>query len=219
MLQTVLGLDAATIARAFLAAPATMGQRLSRAKAKIRDAGIRFDVPHGDQLPQRLGAVLEAIYAAYGTGWDDFTNADSRWRGLADEAIWLARMLLELMPGEPEAQGLLAMMLYCEARRPARRAPDGAYVPLSDQDTRLWLRPLIDEADRTLTAASRQRRPGRFQLEAAVQSAHIDRAHADKPDWSAIARLHERLLLEAPTLGALVGGRPRSPKRTARPAA
>src|SRR5262249_41657097 len=131
MLQTVLGLDAVRIGGAFLVSPKTMGQRLVRAKTKIRDGGIRFEVPDRPQLPQRLDAVLESIYAAFGIGWDDMVGADHR--GLAEEAIWLARVLLQLMPGEAEVQGLLALMLHCEARRAARRDRDGCYVPLSEQ--------------------------------------------------------------------------------------
>lgn len=169
MLQVVLGLDAATIAPAFLASPAIMGQRLVRAKTKIRDAGIAFEIPSGGELPQRLGGVLEAIYAAYGSGWDDFAGADPWRRGLTDEAIWLARVLLKLMLEEPEARGLLALMLYCEARRHARRAGDGGYVPLSEQDTSLWSMPLMEEAERILATAAGQNRSGRFQLEAAIQ--------------------------------------------------
>jgi RNA polymerase sigma-70 factor (ECF subfamily) len=205
MLQVVLGLDAATIAPAFLVSPATLGQRLVRAKAKIRDAGIAFEVPRGSELPQRLGTVLEAIYAAYGSGWDDVAGADTRRRGLTDEAIWLAGVLLALLPEEPEARGLLALMLYCEARRQARRAHDGAYVPLSEQDTRLWSMPLIAQAERLLASAARQQRAGRFQLEAAIQSAHVERARCDRIDWHAIALLYEGLVRMAPTLGALVG--------------
>jgi RNA polymerase sigma-70 factor (ECF subfamily) len=121
MLQTVLGLDAASIAQAFVIAPKTMGQRLFRAKTKIRRGGIPFEIPQEPDLPQRLDAVLEAIYAAFGIGWDDMTGADQRGRDLAEEAIWLARVLLQLVPGEAEVQGLLALMLHCEARRAARR--------------------------------------------------------------------------------------------------
>ena len=205
MLQTVLGLDAVTIAGAFLTLPATMGQRLSRAKRKIRDAGIAFEVPEGHQLAPRLGAVLQAIYAAYGSGWDDVAGADPRRRGLTDEALWLARVLAGLMPGEPEAKGLLALILYCEARRPARRAAGGGYVPISEQDTRLWSRPMIDEAERTLAAAARQGRAGRFQLEAALQSAHVERLRGGRVDWRAIAVLYEGLVRIAPAVGALVG--------------
>jgi predicted RNA polymerase sigma factor len=122
MLQTVLGLDAARIASAFLVRPTAMGQRLARAKAKIRDARIRFELPEAQELPARLDSVLEAIYAAYGSGWDDVAGADPRRKGLAVEATDLGRLLLRLMPTEPEAQGLLALMLYCEARRGARRS-------------------------------------------------------------------------------------------------
>jgi len=131
MLQTVLGLDATRIAHAFLISPTTMGQRLVRAKTKIRDGGIRFEIPQAPELPERLDAVLEAIYAAFGLGWDDIAGVDQRGRDLAEEAIWLARVLLLLMPGEAEVHGLLALMLHCEARRAARRGPDGGYVPLS----------------------------------------------------------------------------------------
>ena len=176
MLQTVLGLDAARIASAFLARPTAMGQRLARAKAKIRDARIRFELPEAQELPPRLDSVLEAIYAAYGSGWDDVAGADPRRKGLAVEAIDLGRLLLRLMPAEPEAQGLLALMLYCEARRGARRSAAGGYVPLSEQDVRLWSKPMIEEADGLLVAAGRVGRIGRFQLEAAIQSAHARRA-------------------------------------------
>ena len=118
MLQTVLGLDAARIAHAFLVSPAAMGQRLVRAKTKIRDGGIQFEVPQERELPQRVDAVLEAIYAAFGIGWDDTAGVDQRGRDLAEEAIWLARVLLQQMPREAEVRGLLALMLHCEARRP-----------------------------------------------------------------------------------------------------
>lgn len=130
MLQTVLGLNAAQIASAFLVAPTTMNQRLVRAKAKIRDAGIAFELPDANELPRRLAAVLEAIYAAYTQAWDTVHGGDSQHRGLAEEAIWLARLCVQLMPQAPEARGLLALMLYCESRRDARRTADGAYVPL-----------------------------------------------------------------------------------------
>ncbi len=205
MLQAVLGLDAARIASAFLVRPTTMGQRLSRAKAKIRDAGIGFTLPGPADLPPRLHTVLEAIYAAYGTGWDDVAGADPRRRGLAAEAIELGRLLLHLMPDEPEGQGLLALMLHCEARRPARRGPAGEYVPLTDQDTALWSRPMIAEADRLLQAAERAGRLGRFQLEAAIQSVHARRAETGRTDWAAVALLYEGLVRLAPTIGGLVG--------------
>jgi predicted RNA polymerase sigma factor len=204
MLQAVLGLDAARIASAFLVAPATMSQRLVRVKAKIRDAGIAFEIPEPHELPARLEAVLEAIYAAYGTGWDDVTGADPWRRGLADEARWLGRLVTELLPEEPEAHGLLALMLHCEARRPARRDAHGAYVPLSEQDVTRWSRALIADAERALAAAARKNAPGRFQLEAAIQSAHAQRVHSGTTDWEAIALLYEGLLSLAPTTGARV---------------
>jgi RNA polymerase sigma-70 factor (ECF subfamily) len=205
MLQTVLGLDAARIASAFLVKPATMGQRLSRAKAKIRDAGIRFELPDAAELRPRLDAVLEAVYAAYGAGWDDAAGADPRRKDLAAEAIELGRLLRRLMPGEPEAQGLLALMLHCEARRNARRSAAGAYIPLSDQDPARWSRPMIQEAEQLLAEAAQGRRPGRFQLEAAIQSVHAQRAVTGATDWEAVALLYEGLVRTAPTIGALVG--------------
>src|ERR1700722_19954059 len=170
MMQPVLGLDAARIAQAFLISPTTMGQRLVRAKTKIRSGGIQFEVPQEHELPQRLDAVLEAIYAAFGIGWDDMAGVDQSGRELGEEAIWLARVLLQLMPGEAEVRGLLALMLHCEARRPARRGPDGRYIPLLEQDSQLWSLPLIEEAERHLVEASSRGRSGRFQLEAAIQS-------------------------------------------------
>jgi predicted RNA polymerase sigma factor len=205
MLQTVLGLDAARIASAFLVQPTAMGQRLSRAKAKIRDAGIAFAVPEPSELPPRLDAVLEAIYAAYGSGWEDIAGADPRRKGLALEAIELGHLLLRLLPGEPEAQGLLALMLHCEARRAARRRADGAYVPLSEQDATLWSAPMIGEAQQLLVAAECAGRIGRFQLEAAIQSVHASRAWSGRTDWEAIMLLYEGLVHLAPTIGALIG--------------
>jgi predicted RNA polymerase sigma factor len=205
MLQTVLGLDAARIAHAFLVPPKTMGQRLFRAKTKIRDGGIQFEIPQERDLPERLGAVLEAIYAAFGIGWDDMIGIDQRGRDLAEEAIWLARVLLQLVPGEAEARGLLALMLHCEARRPARRGPGGRYVPLSEQDPGQWSVPLIEEAERQLAEAFKHERPGRFQLEAAIQSAHAERARTGRPDWAAIVLFYEQLIRISPALGTRAG--------------
>jgi predicted RNA polymerase sigma factor len=205
MLQTVLGLEASEIARAFLVSPAAMSQRLVRAKTKIRHSGIEWEVPEKADLPPRLEAVMNAIYAAYGSGWEDAAGADPRARGLADEAIWLARVLREQVPDEPEVKGLLALMLHCEARRPARRSPQGAFIPLSAQDWRLWNSEMIAEAERELAAAARSARPGRFQLEGAIQSVHAERAHSGRTDWHAVAVFYTQLVQFAPTLGALTG--------------
>jgi predicted RNA polymerase sigma factor len=204
MLQTVLGLDAEHIARAFLVSPAAMGQRLVRAKTKIRNTRIAFEVPEASELFGRLQSVLDAVYAAYGSGWEDAAGADPRTRGLADEAIWLARVLLQLMPEEPEARGLLALMLHCEARRPARRR-DGRFVPLSEQDPALWVGGMMMEAERELAAAARMRRPGRYQIEAAIQSVHAGRARTHRTDWNAIALFYRELVKLSPALGAQVG--------------
>ncbi len=205
MLQTVLGMDAARIAHAFLISPKTMGQRLVRAKIKIRDGGIQFEIPQERELPQRLDAVLEAIYAAFGIGWDDMAGVDQRGRDLAEEAIWLARVLLQLMPGEAEVRGLLALMLHCEARRPARRGPDGRYVPLSEQDAKQWSLPLIEEAERHLLEASSGGQAGRFQLEAAIQSVHAERAQRGRTEWPAIMFFYQQLIRISPTLGTRTG--------------
>lgn len=193
MLQAVLGFDAATIASAFLVAPSTMGQRLTRAKTRIRQAGIGFAVPPPAELPARLDAVLDAVYAAYAEGWTDPQGADARRRNLADEAIGLGRLLVQLLPAEAEALGLLSLMLHTHARRGARRDADGGYVPLAEQDTRRWNAALIDEAEMLLHAAAGMGRGGRFQIEAAVQSAHAVRRHAGLADWCAIEGLYDAL--------------------------
>jgi RNA polymerase sigma-70 factor (ECF subfamily) len=191
ILQTVLGLTADAIAAAFLIPPATMGQRLVRAKSKIKDAGIPFEIPEREALGERLDAVLEAIYAAYGRGWAE--SGDAEPPALAGEAIWLGRLAVSLLPGEPEAKGMLALMLYAEARRPARRGPDGGYVPLDHQDTDLWDRDLIAEAEALLHAANASGPTGRYQLEAAIQSAHVARRLTGMPNWPAIVSLYDHL--------------------------
>src|SRR5215475_8699301 len=194
MLQTILGFDAATIASAFLVAPAAMSQRLVRAKNKIRQAGIPFRVPEPAELRERLDAVLEAIYAVFAEGWSDPAGTDARRRNLAGEGIWLGRLVVSLMPEEPEALGLLALMLHAEARREARRNARGDYVPLGDQDPDLWDTKLIDEAEALLSRASRLGVLGRYQLEAAVQSAHAVRRRSGQPDWGAIEQFYDALL-------------------------
>ena len=193
MLQTILGFDAATIASAFLVAPAAMGQRLVRAKAKIKRAGIPFRRPDHDDLAQRLDAVLEAIYAAYAEGWSDPAGTETRRRNLAEEAIWLGELVATALPDEPEALGLLALMLHAQARRAARRDSRGAYVPLAEQDPAAWDAALIDRAEGLLLRASALGPIGRYQLEAAVQSAHVVRRIDGRADWAAIVQLYDAL--------------------------
>jgi RNA polymerase sigma-70 factor, ECF subfamily len=194
MLQVVLGLDAARVASAFLIAPSTMGQRLVRAKRKIVNAGIPLAVPPSEEFPERLDAVLAAIYVAFGQGWDDPSETDPDTRGLAREAIWLGRLVHDACAGPPEAAGLLALMLHAHARRHARRSPEGTFVPLDQQDPARWDRTLIDEAESLLARAAGAKDFGRFQLEAAVQSAHAVRRLGRAPDYAAIVLLYDALL-------------------------
>lgn len=197
ILQTVLGLTAADIAAAFLVPPATMGQRLVRAKARIKDAGIPFAVPERTELAPRLDAVLEAIYAAYAKSWDEIGVAGSR--QLAEETIWLGRLVAALLPGEPEAKGVLALMLYTEARRAARRDAGGAYVPLDSQDTALWDKELIETAEELLHQANAGGPSGRYQIEAAIQSAHTAGRLRGASDWPAVLALYDHLMNIAPS--------------------
>jgi RNA polymerase sigma-70 factor (ECF subfamily) len=193
MLQAVLGFDAAAIGSAFLVSPATMGQRLVRAKSRIRQSGIPFRVPGEADMRERLETVLDAIYAAYAEGWGDAAGTDARRRNLAEEAIWLGGLVASLLPQEPEALGLLALMLHAQARRAARRDAAGAYVPLNEQDIALWDAGVIQKAEALLERAAAIGAPGRFQLEAAVQSAHVIRRRSGRADWAAIEQLYGAL--------------------------
>ncbi|MEM9048173.1 MAG: DUF6596 domain-containing protein [Pseudomonadota bacterium] len=201
MLQCVLGFDAAAIARACVVPPATMGQRLSRAKAKIRTARIPFALPDAADLPARLDPVLDAIYAAFGLAWHD---PDGR-RDLTEEALWLGDLLARRMPHRAEAQGLVALMRFAHARADARRDGAGRFVPLDAQDTALWDAALIARAQADLARAAALRQPGRFQLEAAIQAVHVDRAETGRIDWTALAALYRMLWRLAPTLSTLCG--------------
>jgi RNA polymerase sigma factor (sigma-70 family) len=205
MLQAVMGLDAARIASAFLVSPAAMSQRLVRAKSKIKEAAIPFRVPEPSEWDERVSFVLDAIYSAYTAGWESLGDAGSAHYALASEAIELGRAMVQLIPNEPEARGLLALMLHCEARKLARYTPDGEFVPLDQQDVTLWLQAELQEAEYHLREASSMGRPGRFQLEAAIQSIHAFRAASGKTDWQEILVLYEGLLQIAPRIGSLVG--------------
>ena len=194
MLQAVLGLDAKTIGSAFLVSPDAMGKRLGRAKQKIRQAGIRFAIPARDELADRLHGVLDAIYAAFAEGWSDPGGTDVVRRDLTAEALFLAGLIAGVLPQEPEALGLLAGLLHAEARRRARRNADGDYVPLAEQDIALWDPAMIDEAEALLLRASTLGRVGRYQLEAALQSAHVERRRSGRTDWTPEVQIYDALL-------------------------
>jgi predicted RNA polymerase sigma factor len=199
ILQTVMGLNAEAIASAFLASPAATAKRLVRAKEKIRAAGIPFSVPRRDELPERLSAVLDAIYAAFSEGWTDPAGTDAARRDLTGESLFLARLLTELMPEEAEALGLAALMFHAEARRGARRGPAGDYVPLAEQDVARWNSKLIAEADALIRRAGSKGTLGRYELEAALQSAHAHRRMSGKDNWREIVALYDALMLLAPS--------------------
>ncbi|HEY1965490.1 MAG TPA: DUF6596 domain-containing protein [Acidobacteriaceae bacterium] len=201
MLQVVLGLDAKTIASAFLSSPAAMGKRLVRAKDKIRQAGIPFRVPEREELAGRLDTVLEAIYAAFAEGWTGHRGTeggadggmDVVRRDLTAEAMFMARLVTELLPEEPEALGLLALMLHAEARRAARRSRKGEFVPLAEQDPALWDAGMIDEAEGLLRRAGMRGMVGRYQLEGALQSAHVHRCQSGVANWGEVVALYDAL--------------------------
>jgi RNA polymerase sigma-70 factor, ECF subfamily len=203
MLQTVLGLDAARIARGFLVAPETLSKRLVRAKAKIRAARIRFEEPEAADLPMRISAVLEAIYAAYTLDWDSEDKLCGE--SLAEEAWFLADLVAKLLPADAEALGLLALIELCQARRPAQTGPGGEIVALEEQDPLRWDATLIARAAQRLHRASSLRQVGPLQLQAAIQMAHCSRLHSGKTPWDDIQKLYEGLLSLHPTVGAMLG--------------
>jgi len=182
-----------------------MSQRLVRAKLKIRDAAIPFRVPEPTEWSERLTFVLDAIYAGYATGWDDLLETIPSHRALTTDALALGRVLVNLMPREPEAHGLLALMLHCEARKDARIGNADEFIPLDQQDTTKWSRPLISEAEEHLQVASSHKSLGPYQLEAAIQSVHAGRATTGRIEWQEIALLYEELVRIAPRIGLLVG--------------
>jgi len=204
MLQAVLGVDASRIASAFLVAPAAMSQRLVRAKSKIRDAGISFELPEASERSARVDSVLESIYTAYSAGWDDIADHNPLHSGLAQEALWLGRLMVALLPKSGEPMGLLSLMLHCEARREARLGSRGEYVPLADQDASRWSHETIEEAERLLLRAATLKQVGRYQLEAAIHSVHSQRRFGLPLDLAAVIQLYDGLMMVAPTVGAIV---------------
>lgn len=202
MLQTVLGFDAEQIAAAFVVPPSAMAQRLVRAKRRIREARIPFVIPERHQMPGRLLPVLEAIYGAYAIDYA-LVAGEERRKGLSAEALYLARLLAELLPAEAETLGLAALLSLSIARQPAR-GDDNEFVPLSEQDPARWDRELIADGERYLHRAHALGDPGRFQIEAAIQSVHCARAVTGATDWRALRTLYAALVERAPTMGARV---------------
>ncbi|MEO0592513.1 MAG: DUF6596 domain-containing protein, partial [Myxococcota bacterium] len=203
MMQVVLGLTAQQVASAFLLAPKTVGQRLWRAKRWIRDSGLSFELPAPEELRTRLGDVLEAIYGAYQAGSSVSATLNGTQSELRAEAVYLAELVTEMLADQAEAHGLLALLQHLQARRSSRPASD-VYIPLRDQDVKTWNLELIRAGEKSLHAATELRTPGRFQIEAAIQSAHNSRAFTGVVDRSGVVRLYEALLRVAPTPGARV---------------
>ena len=197
ILQVLLGVDAAMIASAFLISPATMGQRLVRAKARIKQMELGFHVPEGKDLPARVVHVLDAVYAAYTKAWSECGEAQTS--PLVTEAIWLAQLVVLLLPEEPEAKGVLALMHYAQARIAARRDAEGAYAPLEAHDVRLWDHGQIRRAEDLLRQANAQGASGRYQIEAAIQSAHVARRLKGESNWREVVALYDLLSLYAPS--------------------
>jgi RNA polymerase sigma-70 factor (ECF subfamily) len=198
-LRTLAGLTTAEIARAFLASEPTMAKRLVRAKQKIQNAGIPYRVPPAHLLPERLPGVLGVVYLLFNEGYAASAGADLIRFGLSAEAIRLGRVLTRLMPSEPEASGLLALMLMHDARRDARLDADGELVPLEDQDRSRWDAAAISEGVTVLEDALRRGRPGPYQVQAAIAACHVTAARAADTDWAQIAGLYGQLARFLPT--------------------
>lgn len=192
------GLTTPEVARAFLDKPATMGQRLSRGRRKIRDAGIAFEIPEGAQLRPRLDSVLNVVYLIFNEGYAATQGEGQLRLSLCEEAIFLSRMLCDLCPDEPEVRGLLALLLVTHARRAARTGADGGYVPLSEQDRGLWVQAEIAEGAQIVTSAMQMGRIGPYQIKAAIGALHGEAAQFDATDWPQIVALYRVLERVAP---------------------
>ncbi|MEM8836838.1 MAG: DUF6596 domain-containing protein [Pseudomonadota bacterium] len=205
ILQVVLGIDAKRMAPVFLISPNTLGQRLARAKTKIRDASLPFDLPDQDGWRTRVDGLLGTIYAAYTLGWDAEFTSDNTLRALSHEALTLTGILKSLLPDDPEVLGLFSLMLFTHGRRLARRnGKTGAFVPLSEQNAALWNEAMIAQAEVLLRRAGTLNAPGRFQLEAAIQAVHANRRRTGRTDWAQIRSFHEILHDDLPTIGSTV---------------
>ncbi|MGM7776474.1 RNA polymerase sigma factor [Arthrobacter sp. KNU-44] len=198
-LKLLGGLSTAEIAHAFLVPEPTMAQRLVRAKGKIRDAHIPYRVPTGAELPERLKSVLTVVYLVFNEGYTASSGAGLVREGLCHEAMRLGRLIMELMPDEPEAKGLLALMLLLNARRVARTTPDGGLVLLADQDRSHWDSDLIAEGQLLVRQCLKRNQPGPYQLQAAINAVHSDAARPAETDWRQILTLYEQLLAMEPT--------------------